>query len=102
MLIQMTKENAQYKIKSIHDKTVDTVDDSCDPLKLRYRLLALELPYEIYVITVDSDSEFSAECLGGDRSIAELAFDALLSGGATPISLSEIVRDMRISTIIEK
>ena len=102
MFVQMTKETDPYTIKTIEEITEDIIDEEQDTIRVRYRLLSLGLSRETYIVVLESNNEFAAECLGVDISEAKSVFDAISRGRVTPMFLEDVVRDMELCKFIKK
>ena len=95
-MIKTERKRLTYESEVIDQRCISVNDLDGRKLELKYVLHAIKLPERVYVISVCSSSDFAAECLGRDKNKAVYIFDAISRNEVTPISLSDILRDMLI------
>ena len=73
---------------------ISLIKENGTPLKVAYRLIRLESPQKIFVITAESDGEYDGVCIAGDEVYAKRIFRSAVNNQVTPCVLSEVLRDM--------
>ena len=94
MITKETSKTASYHISIEAEEATRFTDDENRELNVAYKLLRIEAPYPIFVITAECGDEYDAVCITEGAAEAKKRFISVVRNTVTPCVLGEILRDM--------
>ena len=76
------------------EKIITLISENGESFCVTYKLLRLETPAEIFVITAECDGETAGVCVGTDQNKAKNVFALICEHGVMPCVLAETVGEM--------
>ena len=91
--IETRKIDLNYnKIKNEVKRKI--VDEQGREIEFNYKLFIVDKKSNLYVVAIEGNGEFAAECIIGDENDCVAKYDAICQGDVTPCSLRDIITDM--------
>ena len=94
MNVETIKKSSFLTARLENENEISVTKENEVSFKVLYRLICLESPRKIFVITAESDSEYDAVCITGDEIYAKSIFRSVIKNQVTPCVLTEVLRDM--------